>query len=343
VGRGAAIEIDTREVLSPSSSPNSLSPSSSSQNAASHRSPKGSPSSADRENDPVGARFKALAAMEPAGDLPVKNTFIEFPHPRPSWRRSDSMPDPQKRGSMSSTPSPPRDVYPGEAEDDVSALAERPSRRWPRGRLGGGGQPPEDDDSPPDSAEWSSRHSEPEQKFEDVEDLGASRRGSTATKVREKPEEKSSLEDLSNLRRALDTLKEQIPRDEDGNLTSVGSMKHHLKQCKPCVFIFSAGKVCANGIACEFCHFWHPQKKRWRASKRKRLERKNLELGNLNTQHDGQISQQEPEYDESVPDDSPRVWDDSARLDDNVSVDAPLMLDKLAKPFQYGAALNPTR
>ena len=35
VGRGAAIEIDTREVLSPSSSPNSLSPSSSSQNAAS--------------------------------------------------------------------------------------------------------------------------------------------------------------------------------------------------------------------------------------------------------------------------------------------------------------------
>ena len=52
-----------------------------------------------------------------------------------------------------------------------------------------------------------------------------------------------------------------------------------------------------------------------------------MEFGNLNTQHDGQISQQEPEYDESVPDDSPRLWDDSARLDDNVSVDAPLMLD----------------
>lgn len=68
----------------------------------------------------------------------------------------------------------------------------------------------------------------------------------------------------------LDFLR-QIPRDETGALTSVGSMQHEGGNCAPCLFWFRGG--CSKGIKCTHCHFKHKgqKNKRIRPSKSTRL------------------------------------------------------------------------
>lgn len=66
---------------------------------------------------------------------------------------------------------------------------------------------------------------------------------------------------------------DQIPRDKEGGLTSVGSIKHAEGECAPCLFWHR--KACVKGIRCTYCHIAHEglQKKRIRPCKqtRKRL------------------------------------------------------------------------
>lgn len=57
-------------------------------------------------------------------------------------------------------------------------------------------------------------------------------------------------------------LEEWVPRDMRGLLTSIGSVQHAQGTCKPCLFAHHASKACANGVACVFCHFEHPPKRR---------------------------------------------------------------------------------
>eukprot|EP00747_Dinoflagellata_sp_TGD_P170875 gnl/TRDRNA2_/TRDRNA2_203594_c0_seq1.p1 gnl/TRDRNA2_/TRDRNA2_203594_c0~~gnl/TRDRNA2_/TRDRNA2_203594_c0_seq1.p1 ORF type:complete len:322 (-),score=48.06 gnl/TRDRNA2_/TRDRNA2_203594_c0_seq1:93-992(-) len=61
-----------------------------------------------------------------------------------------------------------------------------------------------------------------------------------------------------------------IPRNEDGELTSVGSMRHHEQGCTPCLFWFR--NTCAKSIQCGYCHFVHKEQKtrRIRPSKKTR-------------------------------------------------------------------------
>jgi len=47
----------------------------------------------------------------------------------------------------------------------------------------------------------------------------------------------------------------QIPRNEEGEISSLGSAKHDLRECLPCVFWFK--KQCAKGLLCDYCHFRH--------------------------------------------------------------------------------------
>lgn len=63
-----------------------------------------------------------------------------------------------------------------------------------------------------------------------------------------------------------------IPRDEWGAYTSVGSVGHAQGTCKPCVFAHHAEKSCANGVSCRFCHFEHAPKRRMRLRKQRRPE-----------------------------------------------------------------------
>merc|ERR1712242_389986 len=65
-------------------------------------------------------------------------------------------------------------------------------------------------------------------------------------------------------------LSKQIPRDEDGVLTSIGSVNHNddeKPKCSPCLFWFR--ESCVKGIKCAFCHFPHKgqKNKRIRPSK----------------------------------------------------------------------------
>lgn len=76
-----------------------------------------------------------------------------------------------------------------------------------------------------------------------------------------------------------DQIVKHVPRDSDGNLTSIGTIPHYLapigKKCKPCVFWFQA--VCHKGESCLHCHELHDgqKAKKIRASKATRALNKN--------------------------------------------------------------------
>mmetsp|Transcript_60186 Transcript_60186/g.193782 ORF Transcript_60186/g.193782 Transcript_60186/m.193782 type:complete len:279 (+) Transcript_60186:147-983(+) len=60
-----------------------------------------------------------------------------------------------------------------------------------------------------------------------------------------------------------------IPRDENGKISSLGSIPHVTGTCKPCIFV-RAGIGCQNGVRCEFCHLTHQHKSKPRPCKGKR-------------------------------------------------------------------------
>jgi len=69
-------------------------------------------------------------------------------------------------------------------------------------------------------------------------------------------------------------LLKEIPLDESGNLTSLGSLHHKEGECSPCQFWFKG--VCINSLACDQCHFAHEGQRlrRLRPSKQGRLRMK---------------------------------------------------------------------
>lgn len=75
---------------------------------------------------------------------------------------------------------------------------------------------------------------------------------------------------------SVESLLQRVPRDQQGSLTSIGSIVHEEGTCKPCVFAHNERKACQNGVNCHFCHFAHPPKRRMRYCKKKRMEMKRL-------------------------------------------------------------------
>mmetsp|Transcript_81498 Transcript_81498/g.205085 ORF Transcript_81498/g.205085 Transcript_81498/m.205085 type:complete len:277 (+) Transcript_81498:77-907(+) len=67
----------------------------------------------------------------------------------------------------------------------------------------------------------------------------------------------------------------QVPRNAEGELTSVGSIGHAEGKCSPCVYWFKG--VCARGVTCRQCHFLHEGQKgkRLRPSKHTRQRLRN--------------------------------------------------------------------
>jgi len=55
----------------------------------------------------------------------------------------------------------------------------------------------------------------------------------------------------------LQSLRAQLPLDEEGLSLSLGSLRHVTGNCKAC--IFHAKGSCSNGIACTFCHCKHSE------------------------------------------------------------------------------------
>jgi hypothetical protein len=79
------------------------------------------------------------------------------------------------------------------------------------------------------------------------------------------------VEQLQEL--AATGLLEQIPRREDGELGSIGSIYHHTGECSPCTYWFRSSSSCKHSVGCRFCHFVHPgqKSKRSRPSKHTRM------------------------------------------------------------------------
>lgn len=80
------------------------------------------------------------------------------------------------------------------------------------------------------------------------------------------------IEQLQEL--AQSGLLSQIPRGNDGELASVGSIYHDTGACSPCTYWFKS--ACRNSIGCRYCHFVHPGQtgKRVRPSKQTRMRQK---------------------------------------------------------------------
>jgi len=45
---------------------------------------------------------------------------------------------------------------------------------------------------------------------------------------------------------------EKVPRNSNGELSSIGALKHELKACQPCLFWRQAS--CTKGLLCTYCH-----------------------------------------------------------------------------------------
>lgn len=59
----------------------------------------------------------------------------------------------------------------------------------------------------------------------------------------------------------LEELIRQVPLDEHGQPTSIGSIGHDCEACKvPCIYVMRK-KPCVNGAQCNFCHLPHKQKR----------------------------------------------------------------------------------
>jgi len=52
----------------------------------------------------------------------------------------------------------------------------------------------------------------------------------------------------------------EIPRNEEGKLSSLGSRSHATGTCSPCVFW--SRNQCWKGLSCPHCHFQHPQRRK---------------------------------------------------------------------------------
>lgn len=64
----------------------------------------------------------------------------------------------------------------------------------------------------------------------------------------------------------------QIPRNQKGKLTSLGSIRHKTGNCSPCLFWFR--QCCTKGVNCDYCHIRHKgqKNKRIRPSKKTRMQ-----------------------------------------------------------------------
>mmetsp|Transcript_20198 Transcript_20198/g.36609 ORF Transcript_20198/g.36609 Transcript_20198/m.36609 type:complete len:254 (+) Transcript_20198:68-829(+) len=62
----------------------------------------------------------------------------------------------------------------------------------------------------------------------------------------------------------------EVPRNDAGELTSMGSVNHATGDCKPCAYWFKG--VCAHSVLCRHCHCHHAgqRSKRLRPSKQRR-------------------------------------------------------------------------
>jgi len=65
-----------------------------------------------------------------------------------------------------------------------------------------------------------------------------------------------------------------VPLNAQGQLPSIGAMKHAEGLCKPCLF-FPMAIGCSSGITCQFCHMPHSRAMR-RLCKSKRDRYKKL-------------------------------------------------------------------
>eukprot|EP00747_Dinoflagellata_sp_TGD_P154394 gnl/TRDRNA2_/TRDRNA2_177496_c0_seq17.p1 gnl/TRDRNA2_/TRDRNA2_177496_c0~~gnl/TRDRNA2_/TRDRNA2_177496_c0_seq17.p1 ORF type:complete len:309 (-),score=44.06 gnl/TRDRNA2_/TRDRNA2_177496_c0_seq17:133-1059(-) len=86
------------------------------------------------------------------------------------------------------------------------------------------------------------------------------------------------VKDLRNLQ--TQQLLEQIPLNEDGELTSVGSIKHDRGQCRPCAYWFRS--VCAHSILCRHCHLTHDGRKSGKGLRPSKQSRQRMRARQMN-------------------------------------------------------------
>jgi len=96
----------------------------------------------------------------------------------------------------------------------------------------------------------------------------------------------------------------QVPRNQAGALTSVGSIGHENGTCRPCAYWFKG--ICARDIVCMHCHLTHEgqKSKRLRPSKqaRARMRARKAEFMKDQANSDDELHDWAPHEEDEIPD-----------------------------------------
>lgn len=84
-----------------------------------------------------------------------------------------------------------------------------------------------------------------------------------------------------------DGVLQKVPRNDQGEISSIGSILHASNTCSPCLFWFR--KSCSKSIQCGYCHFRHAgqKNKRIRPSRKARLQMRAYKSGADDDDTDG--------------------------------------------------------
>jgi len=117
----------------------------------------------------------------------------------------------------------------------------------------------------------------------------------------------------------------EVPIDEEGKETSIGSVGHSTGLCKPCLFVRSK-QGCVNMTSCMFCHFPHRRKGKPRTCKGKRDRfRKRIEYIEQRIEADPLLMLHNPNYLEDLV----------VEIAPSVALNKPLKAKVLAKMGQH--------
>lgn len=208
----------------------------------------------------------------------VKNTFISLEDPPEDLapaRRALSSPAPSERSSGQDASNPPgfwlgslSSSRPGSERGQSSGAAtpNQPAPGTPRQRRDNpqwSDSDPEVKNAEPDAANidlapyvrslWEADTGEQESSIHAMNPAWASQ-GAAGQRSLPRPGISSSSS-ASGSRRQQESSDTAVPLDENGELTSQGSLLHDSGDCTPCVYM-SRG-LCLRGADCNFCHFAH--------------------------------------------------------------------------------------
>jgi len=140
------------------------------------------------------------------------------------------------------------------------------SEATPSSSLDAGSLPPPNAVEPGDAQRFDAAQWRHQRHFAESNSGGSSLASTDDDSLRdvERQQQEQRQQMLSDAAASAQNLQQflgQVPLDDNGNPTSIGSIGHATGNCTVCIFVHTM-PGCSNGIACSFCHFEHKRPRR---------------------------------------------------------------------------------